>query len=99
MDANANVDYQSRAYQVPKIVKETPLSRLSGAVDHLRSATSKMSTAATTLCGEQIRGEAPGKPRAPVGTGVFGSIEELADAVDDLAADIDDYAHRINGRL
>jgi hypothetical protein len=86
-------------YSTPEVVRETPFSRLSGAVDRLHKVASQMSNAADALCGEQVTGEGLRKAKAPVGGGFFGGIEELADQIDDMAADIGKYASRIQSRI
>lgn len=81
-------------------VKETPLTRLSFAVDRLRKANAAVADAATILVGEQMTGgPANQMARAPVGSGMLGSIEELADSVTDIASDIVSNISRIQSRL
>lgn len=80
--------------------KETPLTRLQYAVERLRKSDALVSEAANQLVGE--RGpevNAAGQARAPVGSGFLGNIEELADEVTDLAANIMAHIQRVERRL
>ena len=80
-------------------VKETPLSRLSYAVEKLRKADAVVGETASRLVGE--RGPEPGDQaaRAPVGSGFLGNIEELADSVSDLAGNILENIQRVERRI
>lgn len=80
------------------IVKETPFSRLGGAVERLRKAHAHVVGVAGKLCGENPP-EATTTGQRVSGSGMFGGIEELADSIIDMAGEIIDHAERINRRI
>jgi hypothetical protein len=95
-------DYFSRHAGVTgslNAVKETPYSRLAGAVERLRKAGSVVGSVAGKLCGDQPEEARDRHTRGPIGGGMLGSIEELADSISDMADDIAEAATRIDRRL
>lgn len=85
-------------YDSIKAVKETPFSRLQGAVERLRKSDAYISSVTAKLVGEQVSVEGR-LDRGPVGSGLLGSIEELANNIADLADSLQASADRIESRL
>lgn len=85
-------------YGTLKTEKETPFSRLHGAVERLRKSDVYISSVTAKLVGEKLAGEGR-TDRVPVGSGILGGIEELANEIADLADSIQASAERIESRL
>ncbi len=101
-DYAEKVSYES-VYGSPKsgslnAVKETPLTRLSGAVERLHKAEAMASNLAGKLVGEQMTGEG-GETTAPVGPGMLGAFEELANVIIHAANNITSDLARIERRI
>ena len=79
--------------------KETPVTRLSGALERLHKAEAQVASVTAKLVGEPAVDGACREASKPIGSGIFGNIEEMADGVAALAADIIDHATRIERRL
>lgn len=80
-------------------IKETPISRLSDALGRLGKAEAQVASVTAKLVGDPSTNEGCREVSKPIGSGIFGSIEEMADGVAALAADIIDHASRIERRL
>lgn len=78
-------------------VKDTPVTRLSAAVERLLKAEGYVSEVASKLCGQDSSLEANAKTdRLP---GVLGDIDGLSDDVASIASRIIEHVQRIQARL
>lgn len=81
-----------------KAVKDTPFTRLSSALAIVTKAQDAVGSVVTNLVGEQAA-EGGRKESAPSGSGLLGSIEEMADEISRRAHDIVEQAQRLQRRL
>jgi len=90
---------EAYAQQGLSVVKETALSRLANAVELLRKAEGLVSETSTRLVGASGPEGGAEALRGPIGSGIFGSVEELADNVTELASSIVSSIQRVERRL
>jgi hypothetical protein len=94
-----DADYaMAKSFVYLKAVRETPFTRLGSALALLTKAQDAVGSVVTNLVGEQMVG-AGTPPVSPVGSGLLGSIEEMAEEVSRRAHDILEQAQRLQSRL
>ena len=89
--------YGEKASNAPQ--RETPFSRLTGAVDRLRKVSEISSMLSVKLVGEEPP-EATNREALPiVGAGMLGSVEDAANDIIRLAERITDNLARVERRI